>query len=278
MATIEEALVPLYMHHRYQVESTATAVGGVAYTYASRGDGLTPMWRVSAEQQRAALDALVRTMSPSELAVPEVVVQAIPPRPPGYRRTRELFPRYTGGAFDAVTPAVVASSHTVSSLLSTERAARMVQQNMFDPSLPGLDEVLQRVIEAAFEAEASTPYEQQIKTAVEAVVVDGLKRLAAEASMTEVRAQANAALNGIRDHVGQHGDVPHASLIAQDIERFMSRPHEPAAAIEGVSAPPGAPIGQPARGWLDGWGIGQPALDWLGTTAPVCSWQEHGWH
>ena len=37
MATIEEVLVPLYLHHRYQVEATATAVGGVGYTYASAG-------------------------------------------------------------------------------------------------------------------------------------------------------------------------------------------------------------------------------------------------
>ena len=59
MATIEEVLVPLYMHHRYQTESAATAVAGVAYTYAMRGDGLTPMWRVSADQQNRALDALM---------------------------------------------------------------------------------------------------------------------------------------------------------------------------------------------------------------------------
>ena len=42
MATIEETLVPLYLHHRFQVESTASAVGGVEYTYAMRGDGLQP--------------------------------------------------------------------------------------------------------------------------------------------------------------------------------------------------------------------------------------------
>ena len=54
MATIEEVLVPLYMHHRYQTESTATVLGGVAYTYAVRGDGIKPMWRVSAEEQYRA--------------------------------------------------------------------------------------------------------------------------------------------------------------------------------------------------------------------------------
>jgi hypothetical protein len=276
-ATMEEVLVPLYMHHRYQTESTATAVGGVQYTYAMRGDGLTPMWRVDANEQNRALDALMRTLRPSELALPEVVLQSIPPRPPGYRGTRELFPRYTGSAFDAVTPAVVAASHTVAALLRPDRAARMVQQNMLDASLPGLDDVLTRVVDAAFEAETANPYEGQIKTAVEAVVIDALMRLAASASMMEVRAQATAALQGIHTHVSEHADVPHAAFMAQDIERFMSRPHAPAAPVEGVDAPPGAPIGQPAMNWLGSLGLGQPALDWLSATETMCTWDEHGW-
>ena len=272
VATIEEVLVPLYMHHRYQVESTATAVGGVAYTYALRGDGLEPMWRVPAEEQNRALRALMRTLSPAELALPGVVVQTIPPRPPGYGRTRELFPRYTGSAFDAVTPAVVAASHTVSSLLEPERAARMVQQNMLDPGLPGLDDVLELLVTTAFDAPVTSDYERQIKTAVEAVVVDGMMRLASDAPMLEVRAQATAALQRVHAHMTEHSDVPHALLIAQDIERFMVRPHTPAQPVEGVSAPPGAPIGQPAQEWLSGLGIGQPALDWLEDTEPFCTW------
>ena len=39
MATIEEALVPLYLHHRYQVEAAASVLGGQHYIYAMRGDG-----------------------------------------------------------------------------------------------------------------------------------------------------------------------------------------------------------------------------------------------
>ena len=32
MATLEEVLVPLYLHHRYQVEATASTVGGIYFT------------------------------------------------------------------------------------------------------------------------------------------------------------------------------------------------------------------------------------------------------
>src|SRR3954464_5805677 len=71
MATMEEALVPLYMYHRYAVEAAASAVGGQDYIYAFRGDGRTPTRWVPAAQQRAALDALAATLKPSELALPK---------------------------------------------------------------------------------------------------------------------------------------------------------------------------------------------------------------
>ena len=43
MAMIEEVLVPLYLHHRYAVESAASAIGGQNYIYAMRGDGRKPV-------------------------------------------------------------------------------------------------------------------------------------------------------------------------------------------------------------------------------------------
>ncbi|MBW3654754.1 MAG: zinc-dependent metalloprotease, partial [Gemmatimonadetes bacterium] len=43
MATIEEALVPLYLHHRYQAEAVVKVLGGMSYTYALRGDRQDPL-------------------------------------------------------------------------------------------------------------------------------------------------------------------------------------------------------------------------------------------
>ncbi len=102
MATIEETLVPLYLHHRYQVEAAASVLGGQHYVYALRGDGRKPTRPASAAEQKAALDALLLTLAPAELRLPDAVLAAIPPRPSGYPPHRELFPRYTGAVFDAV--------------------------------------------------------------------------------------------------------------------------------------------------------------------------------
>jgi hypothetical protein len=277
MATIEDVLVPLYMHHRYQTESTATVVGGVGFTYAMRGDDLTPMWRVPADDQNRALDALMRTLEPSELTIPTSVIEVIPPRPPGWGSTRELFPRYTGDPFDAITPAVVASSLTVNALLDDERAARMVEQKMLDPSLPGLDDVLSRLIDASFGATANGAYEAGVKRAVEGVVIERIEWLAANAEMPQVRALATDALTRVRGDLVAMAD-PHASLIAMNIQRFLERPSGPMALPGMPTAPPGAPIGQPAQEWLRGLGIGAPAAAWLAETEAMCSWEGLAWN
>ena len=260
MATIEEALVPLYLHHRYQVEAAASVLGGQDYVYAMRGDGRTPTRPASAAEQKAALEALLRTLDPAELRLPESVRNAIPPRPEGYGPHRELFPRYTGPVFDVVSPAVVAANHTVSQLLDPERAARLVEQKALDPSLPGLDDVLDRLV--APKAASGSPYEAEIARAVESVVAERLMGLAAAARMPQVRALASDALQTLARSAasGSGGRLQsaHDSLLAQDIRRFLERPVAPSASPTIPSIPPGPPIGE-------------PALDYLRSLEPFCS-------
>ena len=85
MATMEEVLVPLYLHHRYQVEAAASAVGGMHYIYALRGDGRQPTRPVPANEQRAALQALMATIKPSALALPRFGGQEPAAAPVGLR-------------------------------------------------------------------------------------------------------------------------------------------------------------------------------------------------
>jgi hypothetical protein len=137
MATMEEALVPIYMYHRYAIESAASVVGGQDYIYAFRGDDRIPTKWVSAAQQRAALTALVTSLSPAELALPKNALLKIPPRPSGWGMHRELFTRYTGEVFDPISPASAAADVTIGFILTPDRAARMVAQHAIDPTLPG---------------------------------------------------------------------------------------------------------------------------------------------
>ncbi len=183
-----------------------------------------------------------------------------------------MFPRYTGSAFDAVTPAVVAAGHTVNTLLTADRAARLVEQSMLDPSLPSLPDVLGRLIDASFGAAASGAYEEEVKRAVEGVVLNRITWLAANASMPQVRAVSTSVLQSMHGSLMAMSDAPHAATMALDIQRFLERPAGPASQPGTVSAPPGAPIGQPALDW-----IGQPALDWIAQYEPWCTWLDRGW-
>jgi hypothetical protein len=269
MATIEEVLVPLYLHHRYQVDAATNAVGGMHFIYAFRGDGRDPVRAVPASEQRAALAALMASIAPSALALPEPLLKKIPPRPSGYGRTREMFPRNTGPMFDAITPAVVASELVVGTLLTPDRAARMVEQKALDPTLPGLEDVIDAIYAASFGAQARTPYEAEVKRAVERVVVDELIDLAGSAPMSQVRAVATYKLArrgaelgrtsaATTDGNGGNGaaraaepETAHAMLLAIDIKRFLERPATAVAVrMASPAIPPGAPIGEPAMEWL----------------------------
>ena len=263
MATIEEPLVPIFMYHRYSVESAASMVAGIDYIYAMRGDGRTPLKWETAANQHKALDALANTLKPSELAVPKQVLDAIPPRPPGFGRHRELFPRTTGDGFDPLSPATIASDVTIGFVLELDRSARMVAQHALDPSLPGLEEVIDRLTKATFDAPVASPYETEIRRAEERVLVDRVMWLATGAPNGQVRAIASLKLSKLASRLkGEAGaseseQAQHA-LLAADIKRFLERPADPMKPIPAPDAPPGAPIGDPGMEWL--------------APPPPCSW------
>jgi Met-zincin/Domain of unknown function (DUF5117) len=249
LATLEEALVPLYLHHRYQVEAAAKVVGGEYYTYALRGDGQEPLHPVPAAEQQHALTALLATLDPATLALPRSILAEIPPRPYTYPAHRELFDRYTGITFDAISPAVTAADMTVALLLQPERAARLVEQHALDPSLPDLSSVIDRLVATTFDRPPADAYQAEIARAVQRVVVEGLLDLAVNAQMPQARAIATLELEGIRQRArqaGNQGDAAqraHFGLLAADLQRFLERDYDPTKRPVPLTEPPGSPIG-----------------------------------
>lgn len=256
MALIEEALVPLYLHHRYAVDSAVTAMGGQDYIYAMRGDGRTPVRWVPAETQKKVLDALMAALKLNELTLSSSLLGQIPPRPPGFGRNRELFPRMTGGAFDPISPAAVATDLVVSGLLTNDRAARLVAQHAVIPALPGLEDVLGRLVATVFDAAPVTPYEAEINRAMERVVINQVMSLAQSAPMTQVRAIATQTLRRLQARntapVTVAAEQAHRQLIVDDIKRFFERPADTMRPAATPGPPPGAPIGDTGLDYLLG--------------------------
>jgi hypothetical protein len=260
---IEEPLVPIYMYHRYAVESASSSIGGQDFVYAMRDDGRTPTAWVSGEAQRKAIDALTATLKPSELTIPKRILDLIPPRPPGYGMHRELFPRTTGEGFDPVNPASIAADVTIGFMLQPDRAARMVTQSAVDQSLPGLGEVIDRLVRATFDAPTTGTYEAEVRRATERVLVDRLMWLASAAPNAQVRAISSLKLDRLRQRAANVGPVTagsqaeseraHRLMMAADIKRFAERPMNDAMSgriMPPSPAPPGAPIGDEPLEWL----------------------------
>lgn len=257
LAMIEEPLVPIFMYHRYAVESAASMVAGQDYIYGMRGDQRTPTKGVSVDDQRKALDALAMTLRPSELTVPKRVLDLIPPRPPGFGLHRELFPRTTGDTFDPLSPATVAADVTIGFVLQLDRAARMVAQHAVNPAAPGLEDVIDRLTAATFDAPTPNGYEAAVRRAEERVLVDRVMWLASAAPNSQVRAVASLKLSKLatrlRTGVARNeADAANRTLIAADIKRFLERPLDRARPVPlpAPGAPPGAPIGDPGQDWL----------------------------
>jgi hypothetical protein len=256
-ATIEEPLVPVYMYHRYAVESAASMVAGQEYIYGMRGDGRAPVTLPGADQQFKALDSLAYTLRPSELTVPARVLELIPPRPPGFGLHRELFARTTGDTFDPLAPATIAADVTIGFVLDLDRAARMVGQHAVNPALPGLQDVIDRLIGATFDARTASAYEAEVRRAEERVLVDRLMWLAAASPNSQVRAIASLKLSRLGARPQAPGarteaDAAARALLAADIKRFLERPLDPNRLIPlpAADAPPGAPIGDAPLEWL----------------------------
>jgi hypothetical protein len=249
LATIEDALVPIYMLHRYQVEAAAKFVGGMDYTFAVRGDGEVPTKIVAPAEQRRALAAVLATVKPAALALPEPLLQMIPPRPPGYERGREHFKIHTSPAFDALAPAEEAAQQTLQFLFTPARAARLVEFHARDAANPGLQEVLDAVVGATWKVPHAAGYAGEVARTVDDVVLYDLLSLAMnDRATTQVRAVASREVEQLKvwlnanKTAGDASQQAHVAYAATQIEQFQKDPKKlelPAPA----EPPDGPPIG-----------------------------------
>jgi hypothetical protein len=177
MATLEEALVPMYFFHRYQVEAAVKVVGGLNYRYALRGDGQPTTELLTPQQQTKALDALLKTVEPEALMIPENLVRMIPPRPLSYSRHRELFKGKTNLTFDPLSAVESAADMTYELILHPARVNRLVEHHAREASQPSLESVIDKLIAGSFRKAAKPGYEGAVQMTVDGALFAGLARI-----------------------------------------------------------------------------------------------------
>lgn len=248
MATIHEVLVPIYLLHRYQIEAVAKSVGGQYFTHAVKGDGQVPTAMVDPDRQWQAFDALMTTIRPEALVLPEALIRKIPPRPTGYPSTIELFSGQTGPTFDPIAAAAAAATETIASLLNAERAARLVEYKARDGKQPGFMAVVDKLLDETWGKSLQPGYEGTLQTMVNNLVLSHLLKLAANPRASEiVRGQAFLKISVLkrklksRVDAGNDEEKANALYAITQIENFEQNPGEYQSG-QVFNMPPGAPI------------------------------------
>jgi len=267
LSLLNEVLVPLYFHHRYQLEAASKMVGGLRYTYALRGDGQPPSTPVDGDAQRRALSAILDILSPETLDLPEPVIGLLLPRPAEFNVNEEMFTGLTAPAFDPLSAAATGADMAIRLLLRPERTARLVDFHRRDPSLPGLEDVLDALETKAFGGAAPKAERlAEVRRTVQWVLVRRLIGLSADPQAAPgVRSRVDAELRALSGRLGKGGgedaEAAHRAFLAGEIERYLGR--RTAEAQAKLPEPPAPPPGQP---------IGMPDPGLLGALMDDCSW------
>jgi hypothetical protein len=250
MAQLEETLVPLYLLHRYQTEAAIKLIAGLDYRYNLRGDGQPGPQIVAPEEQEKAIAAVMKTLEPETLTLPESLLAILPPHPPADPRTQESLPSHAGLTFDPIAAAEASADLTLDVLLNPARASRLVEYHMREPKAPALRSVLETISKTTAERpEGGHTMSSEVARAVEFRALEAMLALAVNAAASS-QARAIAEWH-IEDLLKQWTSTPaptdtaeaiHRQAMIERIQQFERAPEKfvPARPVE---APPGMPIG-----------------------------------
>ncbi len=251
LADLEGVLVPLYLHHRYQLAAALQSLGGADFTYAVRGDGQVPLRVVPGEAQRRALDLALETLSVDFLILPESVLALLPPRPPSAPGLED-FPGRTGRFFDPLAVAQIGSDFTLRALLHPERLARLQDFGSRNDT-PDVAEVTDRLIAATWDAPfPGDAYRTEVLRVVQRTTLDRLLEQASTHPSAQVRAVLAERLLWLAGRLENLSQASAFELFAAaDIRRWEHRTERAVTPPQPPATPPGSPIGNgsPPVGW-----------------------------
>ncbi|HEV2641351.1 MAG TPA: zinc-dependent metalloprotease, partial [Candidatus Elarobacter sp.] len=251
VALLQERFAPVYLMHRFALNSLAKTIGGMEYSNATRGDGLQATRPIAGARQRTALAQLIGALQPKELAIPDTVLTLLAPRPYGYQGSVELFRARTRPAFDELGAAQSLSQLIVDAVLQSDRAGRLAQFAARDPHALTLSETMDSLVAATW---TRVPGESAKFAALRRVarraVLDGILALAADSDATsDARAMAElelTSLHGVATRRASEGGpaIERASWLAMsgDMGRWLNRRELPNPS-KALTPPPGDPFG-----------------------------------
>jgi len=210
-----------------------------------------PLMPIAPAEQRRALDVILGSLSPDSLKLSEALLKTIPPRPAGFGRHRELFANHTAEVFDALAPAEAAAEIAFAVVLDPGRAARLIEQHARDASQPGLDEVVEHVLDATWRKPAGADYAGEVQRTVNTSALGRLiDLLARPAATAQTKALVALSLKNLAEWLEENGgdeSLPlaqraHYQQGARRIADYFGSPKD-YTPLRLPEPPPGQPIG-----------------------------------
>lgn len=249
VALLQERFVPVYLMHRFAINSLAKTIGGMEYHNAIRGDNQQATRPIPSAEQRRALNALSAALAPSELAIPDTIIALLGPRPFSYGPYVELFGSRTRPIFDELGAARTLAQMIVDAVLQRERAARLVQFSTRGENPLTLTEVIDELASSWSSGGSETRKTAALRRVTQRAVADRLLLLAADKEASpEVRSLVELKMTSLRNRArtlgasGTELDRAHWISIAGDFTRWLERQELPTPTIP-LRAPPGDPFG-----------------------------------
>ena len=238
---IEDILVPIYLLHRYQIEATAKAIGGLKYEYFIKNNKKERIEFVENDFQIKSLESLINVINPKNLTLPNDLIDIIPPRSFRNNRSRENFKSNTGVAFDYISASSSVLNHTFNLLFNYQRINRIVQQNMLDNNLISLDRYFDMIVNSIFNFESSNRYQLELNKNARSIVLDYMFNLYNHPSLYDNG--RSILLNKIYEiKKDLNSKDPFDNLLSKRIIDFLENPEE-YIMIQNYSIPDGSPIG-----------------------------------
>lgn len=251
LSQLEEMLVPLYLFHRYQVESVVKLIAGVDYDYEVRSDeAVKGAQVVSKSTQQQALTAMLSTLKAENLVLPESVLALIPPKAYGESKSRESIVGRTGLTLDAMALPEVAANHSLTLILNSQRLNRLAQQQARSSEFFSLDEMLAQVYSHVFEGIEQTGMAAKINQRVQLLTAKQFADLVVSSDVDpEVQAQLRYYLAKLSDDYQQHSLLGNVSIgesafkqyLSEQIKQFLVSGQWPSN-FKVLPIPPGSPI------------------------------------
>ena len=251
LALLQERFAPVYLMHRFAVNSVAKAIGGMEYSNAVRGDALQATRPLAPREQREALAMLLDALRPEELAIPDTVLTLLAPRPFSYPDYVELFRSRARPAFDELGAARTLAQMVVDPVLQRDRLARLAMFAHRQQNPLTIGEVVDSLTASwrRASAAAASAKHAALQRVVQRAVADRLLALAADDQASpEVRAAAELQIRELRDvargrgRAGSDAERAHWLSVEGDFTRWIERRELPKP-TPALVAPPGDPFG-----------------------------------